>query len=260
MAKQPSLAAQSGTLQTAPPALPSIFSAPAEDIKGRVWPPYVTFAHNKRKDEYAKIIGAIKRPPDEHDMFLIDNDTVVQLPVLKASWLVGKQWWQLGDEAGTNVTDVVYEERPRPYREIIEAVLLVYLPDRIVPANIQFRSTKCPAGKAMFDAAKAAADSEAWAALSPAHRETIAIKEPFWRFFGNIQVQPPRPPKGGGQPYRPTSCEIVPTGVAEWRLMSEFNKDVAAAEKALKTAAERYQSQISGAEAIFRKKQMAAKQ
>lgn len=238
MAKQ-SLAAQSGALAAAPKLqMPAIFGQPAEDIKGRTFGPYVTFAHNKRTDEFKKIIAAIQRAPDEHDMYLMEPDRVTPLPTMKCHWIAGFQRWLLTDESGQNVLDVSSVEKPKPFKEQIEAVLLVYVGDRLVPANVQFRTTKCPAGKVMFEAAKEVMTPE-WAAKSEAHKLTLSLDPPY-RFYGVVTVQPPRNPKGGGLPYRPTACDIMPTGANEVAVLSKAGQDVEGFQELLSQAAERY--------------------
>lgn len=249
-----SLAAQSGTLQ-APAAtqLPDIFNAPQDDIKGRTFPPYVSFANSLKKDEFKRIYAETGKMPEDGDMYLIEPKQVTPLPTLKCGWLRGTQCWVLTDESGSNILNVSYEEKPKPWKEQIEGVVLVYLDDRIVPANATFRTTKCGGALTLHKALALASDTAAWAALSEHHKATMVIQQPFWRFFGKLTVLAPRPPKGGGNPYRPTACDIFPVTPNETTLIAKFNEDAEAATKALTAAAERYAYRISENKAIFAK-------
>lgn len=239
MAKQ-SLAAEKGAI--APIAnIPAIFTSPQEQMKARFVAPYITFAHPERKDEWKKIHAKFPNIA-ESDMFLIMQDDIKQLAVAKLGFLCGKQYWALCN-AKNEIQKVSWDERPKPYQERIEAVVLVYLEDRIVPANIRFKTTKCPAGKALSDALVEASTTE-WADKSAAHKETLICQQPFMRFFGNVTVGAARSGKESGRPYRPSNCEIQPTGVPEWRLLKTFTEDPAT-EKALKDAADRYSYAIA---------------
>lgn len=245
MAKQ-SLAAQTGTIDVPAPTtqLPAIFGQPAEDIKGRTFGPYVTWAHQNRKDEYKKIVETIKRAPDDMDMFLIEDKSVTHLQVLKCGWLCGVQRWVYKDEKDfVTIISSSSTEKPKPFKEQIECVLLVYLEDRIVVANAQARTTKCPGFKVLSDAAKEVVMPE-WPAKSEHHKATLMFEQPFWRFYGNLTVLPPRNSKGGGLPYRPTGCEIVPVGPNEIALIQKFNADPES-EKAMNDAAEAYSYRLA---------------
>lgn len=243
MAKAPSLAAESGALSVPNIPLPDIFKAPQEKLVGKSWPPYIAFAHSKKTDELKKIMGVTKTPPTEHDTFFINNDIVIPMPTFKVSLLCCKQYWVLNDTQGKAVK-TFETEMPKPYKEHIEAVVLVYVEDTVVPANIQFRSTKCPAGLTLSKALEKAG-TPAWADESPAHKETLALQQPWWRFFGVCQVGAPRNPRGGGNPYRPCQAVISPTGPTEWRALQKFNSDPKAAEKAFNLVGETYAARLA---------------
>ncbi len=235
MAKQQSLAAQAGVIDA--PQLPAIFSQPPEPLKSRFLTPYITFAHNKRPDEWAKLVGAFGQI-QEGNMYLFAGDEAFALSPAKLGWLCCKQYWASVNGAG-EVQKVSFKEMPTPFKEHVEAVVLVYFEDRIVPANIQFRTTKCPAAKMLSDALIEAA-TPAWADKSPQHRETLACQHPFMRFFGIVDLGPSRTSKSSGLTYRTTTCTVKPTGVAEWRLLDKMSKEPNCT-KSLQDAADRFQ-------------------
>lgn len=239
MAKQASLAAQSGALAQSM-ELPAVFSAPPEPLKAREWGPYVVFAHNQRKDEWAKILRNYPQAQDG-DMFFIDNDAVVKLDVAKLGLICAKQYWVKKDAAG-NMVHASFTELPK-YNEHVQTVVLVYFDDKVVPANLEFRTTKCGGAKTLSDALIEAASLD-WAEKSPAHKETLVCAQPFMRFYGELSLLPQRTSKTSGMLYKPTTCKISPTTVAEWRLLNDLvNSDEA--KKQLKMAAETYERRLN---------------
>lgn len=235
-----SLAAQGGVL-TQEVKLPAVFSAPQQKIEARKLAPYLVFAHNKRADEWAKLVskhGSVA----EGDLFLITPERSYPLPVAKVGWLCGRQYWAETNAVGDTLLRVSFQEAPHPFGERVEAVVLVYLEDRIVPANVLFKKTKCPAAKVLSDAFIDAQSPE-WADRSSAHKETLVCSQAFMRFYGEVCVSPPRTSKRSGLPYRTTTCKVSPTSVAEWRLLKQFCEDPES-QKALNEAAARFESQM----------------
>lgn len=239
------MAAQGGAL-TQEVKLPAIFSAPQQRIEARKLPPYIVFAHPKRADEWAKLVAKHGQIA-EGDMFLITSEKPYALPTAKVTWLCGRQYWAETNVAGDTLLRTSLAEAPRPFKERVEAVLLVYLEDRIVPANVLFKTVKCPAAQVLSEAYLDAQTPD-WADRSSAHKETLVCSQPFMRFYGDMSVAPPRTSKSSGLPYRTTNCKISPTGVPEWRLLKAFTEDPES-QKALQDAAVRFESQMKEVEA-----------
>ena len=218
--KQQSLAAATGTLTAAPKfELPEVFQGPQEKVVGRALAPYITFAHKGRPDEYTKLVGKFGGI-DEGDMYLIEGDVLTKLPTVKVSPMRIKQYWIEKNPAGEMMKSS-YTEMPWPWAESIDAVVLVYLDDRVVVANIQPHTTKCSGFKVLADALDECQKPE-WADKSPAHKETLQINQPFMRFFGEMRVAPPRISKRSGLPYRITQCSIKPVTNVEVKLLKAF--------------------------------------
>jgi hypothetical protein len=221
--------------------LPEVFQAPQEPVVGRSLAPYVVFAHPKRSDEWAKLqsqFGVVT----EGEMYLVEPERATHLQMAKLGWLVGRQFWADANAAG-EVQTVSWKEMPRPYKEHVESVVLVYLAERIVPANMLWRSTKCPAAKMLSDALTAAIQPT-WGERSPQHKETLVCNQPFMRFYGEVALGPQRTSKSSGMPYRTSTCAVKPTGVSEWRLLKVLCED-ASTQKALDDAALRFQTRIN---------------
>lgn len=216
-----SLAAKSGALQTEF-KLPAVFSAPVEAVQARKLAPYIVFCHPKRADEWAKISAKIGRAPDEGDMFLVEPEGITPLPVAKLGWVAHKQFWVKANAAG-EVLQVSWQEWPE-FKEHVEAVVLVYFDDRVVPANICFRTTKCGAAKALSDALLES-QTPAWAEKGPAYRDSTVVNQPFCRFYGTVSIMPPRTSKKSGLTYRATQCAIHPTTTVEWQLQKALSEN-----------------------------------
>lgn len=239
--KAPSLAAQSGTLSTGTVQLPAIFSAAPEKLKERFISPYLVFAHSNRTDEWKKLQAKYKQI-EEGDMCLMRQDGPLLLPVAKVMMLAAKQAWTQDNAAG-EMQAASFKEMPYPYRERIEAVLLLFLDTEIVPVNVTFKTTKCPAAKVLSEALLEAA-TPAWADRGPEFRDTLVIPQAFARFYGEMTVGTPRPGKQSGKLYRVTQCTIKPTTRVEAELFTAFSADPEC-QKKLDDAAARYQLRVT---------------
>lgn len=241
MAKAATAAPAQGSIAIPEMVMPATFNVPDEPMKARFIAPYIVFAHPKRKDEWDRIVAKYGRV-QEGDLFLVEQATVTELSKCKVGWLTGKQYWALANGAG-EVQRTSYEEMPKPWKEHIEAVLYVYLEDRIVVVNANFRSTKCGAAKKMSDAL-IEANSPKWADNSEAHKLTLALKSAHQRFFATLSVLDPRKGKDSGLAYRPCAADISPTTAVEWVLLKKFMEDPNSA-KAMKDAEDRYKSRLA---------------
>jgi hypothetical protein len=218
--KQASLAAKTpGALSEM--KLPAVFGAVSPPLVPKSFPPYIVFAHHNRSDEWSKLTSKYK-DVNEGDMFLVKEGDHIRLDPAKLSWICHRQVWVLSNAAG-EVQQASFTELPFPYKETVEAVVLIYLEGHVFPANIQFRTTKCPAAHTMAKA-QSECQSPSWGEISPAHKESLAVNQPFGRFYGEVALGPQRTSKSSGLPYRPTTCRVFPTGAAEWRALHELSQ------------------------------------
>lgn len=202
--------------------MPAIFqNAQPSIIQSRAWAPSVTFAHPKRKDEWSKLVGKFGQV-DEGDMYFIYKDVVEKLDVAKLGWVTGTQYWVTKSAVG-EIKAVSFSEKPDPFKEAVEAVVIVYLHDAMYPANMKFRTTKCGGARALNDGLAAAMQPE-WFEQSAAHRETAVIQQPFMRFYGDARLADARPSKSSGLPYKPMNVTIKPVTLPEIRLAKEFGE------------------------------------
>jgi hypothetical protein len=243
MAKQ-SLAAQSGALKDTF-KLPAVFQEPTTPMAPRSFSPYISFAHPNKKDEWKKLTDKFQNV-SEGQMFLVETDVITPLLVAKLGWIAHFQYWAMSNAAG-ETTQSSLTEMPFPWKEMVEAVVLVYLDDRCTVANTTFKTTKCPAAHDL-STALAECQTPEWLEKSPAHAETGVVTQPFGRFFGEVSLAPTRTSKKSGMPYTPTQCNIKPTTLTEWRLFKAFSEH-ADTQKAMDAAGNNYKSRIDSAKA-----------
>lgn len=222
MAKEKSLAAQAASIGL---ALPERLAAPvAPIVSGLRWAPYITFAHNSRKDEWGKIqakYGVVR----EGEMYYVDDKDVRHLTTAKVSYICGQQYWAHKDGAGV-LQAFSKTPKPDPFREHVEAVVLLYLPEKVVPCNVTFHTTKCGGAKAMDETLRTAS-TPYWGEISAAHAATMSIPQAYLRFYAELSLNDPRTPKvrpgkPAGQPYRTLNARIAPTTNVEMAQIRAF--------------------------------------
>lgn len=241
MAKQQSLAAKTDGALAAPAlTLPAIFTKPPEAMKARYMAPYIVFAHPKRADEWKRINSRFK-DVEEGDMFLLANGEIYKTDTLKCSLLAGQQYWSEANAAGV-VLKTSYVELPKPYKEQVEAVLLVYHGDGILVANVHARGPKCSGFRGLVAALIEASESS-WGDKGAEFKESLIVNQPFGRFYANLVLGDKRTGKTSGLPYKPLTCEVHPTGIPEWRMFDAFCKSEEAT-KQMNDAAVRFSERM----------------
>lgn len=232
-----SLAAEKG-LVTLPENLnlPSVFQAPAPDIKGRFTSPYVMFGHPMAKEVWPKVLMRYN-DAQEGQQFLMGSfdkgadgkwthvSTIERLQPFKYSIVTARQYWSRGDNTGA-VLETSLTEKPFPFKEIVEGVILVYLGDKLIPATCQFRSTKTGGIKPMTAALLEAEDAAKWSAKGEAYKLSLVASKPFMRFYGTVSLGNAKTSKRSGNPYIPASCMVHATTAVEWKMLGEHFSDL----------------------------------
>lgn len=235
-----SLAASTGSL-TKDLQLPAIFTQGQAPLEARKIAPYVVYVHPARRDEWNKLLMKFGPAVKEGDLYLFEPDAITPLGNAKLGLVCAQQYWVLVDAVG-NITKASFEQLPDPWKEHVEAVVVVYLADRMVPANMSFRTTKCGAVKSLTDAL-IAAGSPAWANGGPAYEATMQITQPWLRFHG-ILVNTQRTSKKTGAAYIAASAGIFPTSKVEAELIGKFAESEGA-QHALEEAARRFTERVA---------------
>lgn len=198
------------------PNLPSILDQKPIEVVSRFNTPYVTFCH-PNSPLWGKILSKYS-DAREAEQYLISGDEVTRLAPFKYAILTAKQYWVAGDKE--KITGVSFSEKSHPYGESIDAVVLCYVNDKLIPASVQFRTTKCGAVHPMISAFAEATTAE-WGKKSKSHELTMACQKPWMRFFGTVMLDKPRTSKSSGMVYIPASVVISPTSAAEWKVLAE---------------------------------------
>ncbi len=236
-----SLASEAGLVKAPNDWMPAILQQASEEqapMEERNFGPYITFAHPKRSDEWAKIVGVYGNAVQEGDMYLMRENVPTRLERAKVGILCGHQYWVRKNAAG-RIEGSSKDEKPKPYKEQVDSVLLLYLDDEVLPVNCQFRTVKCSAVVKLTKELIECQQPE-WLEKGGAYAEAAAVPQPFMRFFGTITEGDKRTSKSSGLPYKPLNIAIEPTGVAEWRLLKALTEDTATKE-ALAKAGNTYQ-------------------
>lgn len=220
--------------------LPSVLDSAPTPMIDSFNSPYVTFAHPKRSDEWSKV-RAVHPAVEEGDIFLVEK-VPTYLPQIKLTMMAYRQLWVHSNDSGSIILAVSKQEEPHPFKERIESVVLVYLEDRVVPATMTFKTTKCGAAHSLSDALLEAA-TEDWAKKSQAHAETLVAQKPFMRYFGLVRLGPQRTGKKTGLPYVPAEATISPTSVPEWKALGKAFQDPKFSE-VLNSVTSRYESRV----------------
>ncbi len=227
---------QSLAAQTAGFTMPgSLVPTAAPIVSGLEWAPYISFAHPTRKDEWAKLQAKFGSVKEGHPYF-IDGTDMRYLPSMKLGFICGTQYWSHKSPNGTLLA-FSRNPKPSPFREHVEAVVLVYLDDKVVPANVTFHTTKCGGAKDM-DAALRLASTTDWGAQGPDYAMTMQIPQAFLRFYADVALGEPRNSKTSGLPYQPLYASIRPTTSTEWSAVGQSTETI---QKHLDLAAKRYE-------------------
>lgn len=252
MAEKQSLAAKSGALAELKQefTLPALFESPkgVEDVQGRSVAPYVCFASPAAKQQWPRLVAAIPNVK-EADQVLVTPTRSAQLTPLKFHLLIARQYWAHVSADG-QILAARDKEHPNPYREQIEAVVIAYDGETLVPANMTFKSTKCGACQDMCRALVEASSPD-WAKKSPAHELTLQATKPFMRFFGVVDTVK-RTAKQSGLSYIQATVTIHPTTAVEWKLLAKFLQ-MQEFMDALQVASDRFERRVAEISALFGK-------
>jgi hypothetical protein len=185
--------------------------------------PYVGFADPKNGKYDQLVQSGVKNG----DAYLSADGRYTKLDPFEFHLLAATRLWVQSDDTGKvvlDVTDVDPRSWKSPYKENIEAAILVYSGDTIVPAKCSFRTTKAGPGRVANNELASAGTPE-WAKQSKDHA-TIAGKlpVPFSRFF--IRVETTRKvAKGSGLPMYVAEGTSILTTPAKADMISAAFKD-----------------------------------
>lgn len=143
------------------------------------------------------------------------------------------QHFSVVDQQGTILKSTIIpayvKEHPEDkWNEHIETVLIAVVRGddgvRLVPCRCTFKTTKCKAAYKALDARKQAENPALWEKLSPEHKASLIATEPWARFTATVTLKR-MTSKSSGFAYVAADSFVVPTGVADWKLLSEYFRD-----------------------------------
>lgn len=232
MAKQ-SLASRGSTaLATLPETQPIVVVPP--DVQQSS---YVTFVHPSAK-VYSKLAQCIPGVDlDDTVLILPEPRRPLKLAPMRFMLLAAMQYWAQFDEAEFTPTKTRLtppeDGQKRAWKEQIESVVLIVTADRLYPASMLWKSTKCGPFHRANDALKLAGDPEEWGKQSPDHALTCGVPVVWARFVAQVKLGKKTTSKTSGYTYTPATSLIYPTTASELKLVTEsFDKDTFRAELA----------------------------
>lgn len=181
--------------------------------------PYVLFVH-PRGANFAELKQSIPSLAEGDAVLIRSGVAPVKLSDLPFKFLLVRadRYFAQVDATGAiiRVTRDVENARKDKFswKDHYETVLFVVLPDGLVPARCTFKTTKTNAAAAALKALVEAQTPE-WADRSAAHKATLAIPEPRFRFTTTVTL---RRSTGltSGVPYTAANAIVQPLSGAEW--------------------------------------------
>ncbi len=215
-----------------PAVIPSGFGEIGGVLPESTRTPYVSFIYAKSKN-YSTFLQQI---PDlkEGEPVLVRPEPhipVILRPFRYFLLSCTQYWGDFNKSTGALVRSSAVKQ-PAPFKETVEALILVIHEGKLVPACVRFKATTCPAwapAKRAFEASKLAS----WAKLSPDHAFTAKIPQPWARFVtsANRTLKPNRETQ---ELYPTMEAVSNPTSASELDHVVNFFQDA----KGLKTLAD----------------------
>lgn len=180
---------------------------------------YVMFAHPMSK-KYPLVVSQCPGLKTFDPVLLCGSERPIRLVPFRCHFVTGWQFWGRSDSEG-NVEEVSLTKPAgrSGLTEHINAVLLVHTPDGVRAATCRFKVGTAKVGSLMASTLAASKTPE-WGSLSPAHRETLALK-PFMRAVYEVSVSG-RTSKSSGNQYAHGEATAAPTTAADVRALGAY--------------------------------------
>lgn len=215
--------------------LPVGFSSPVMEVGDPLFQPtaYTLFVSQKGQN-FGQMMISI---PDlqDGDPVLVEGPSAkpVKLNPFRFYLITAFQHFSVVDQTGmilksTTVPTYVKEHPEDKWNEHIETVLIAVVRGdegaRLVPCRCTFKTTKCKAAYKALEARKQAENPVLWERLSPEHKASLIATEPWARYTATVTLKR-MTSKASGFAYVAADSFIVPTGVADWKLLSEYFRE-----------------------------------
>lgn len=212
--------------------------------------PYVQFVSSKSKN-YGELLGKIPSLREGEPVLVQPAPAhPVKLSPMKYFLLHATEFWGQYNQLGELVA--VSSTKPEPtnggprYDQTIEATVLVVLEDRLVPAQVRFKSTKCPA---VYPAIRAMEEAKtpAWGKKGDDYAFTLKIDRPWGRFTCSAN-RTTRTNREKGTEYQTMEAVVNPTSAADLTKLVKFLQDKDAM-ALLQDVAAQYRKRVEAAKA-----------
>jgi hypothetical protein len=211
--------------------------------------PFVNVAHPQSEKLYGRLMNQF-RTVNQGDPYLIFPEPLpcVHLNPMRFYYVCGFQYNANIDKSGNILNASVAEEGRQGCYECIESLLLISLPDRIVPANFKGKKATNTCLHVVTKAHTLAQTSD-WGNQSAEHKETLVISDYRLRMTCTVTPQSGTAASTGYR-YPILEGNIQPTSSAEWSKLQAFFADEKS-KKLLEGCVSAYQFQVKRiAEAI----------
>jgi hypothetical protein len=186
--------------------------------------PYIQFVYAKSKNYGAMLQKIPTLREGEPVLVLPAPANPIKLNPLRYFLLHASEYWGQYNTSG----ELVAVSRTKPddpqakpkWDQVIEAAVLVVLDDRLVPAQVRFKTTTCPA---IYPAILALAEAKtgAWVKKGPEYAFTAKCDKPWARFVTHAS-RTERTNRERGTVYSCMEAQVHPTNASEFVLLSEF--------------------------------------
>jgi hypothetical protein len=209
------------------PSTSMVPAAPGVDVDtSRVGgTPFATFisAKSPRFPELAAAIPGLKEP----QVVLIrpQPQRPIRLDPFKVHLITARQFWVESEEDHSLIR--VQYNRPEKYsaelKETIEAVVLAYAGNKVFPARVTFKTTKCVGAAVAAKTLKLAA-SASWADEGPEYAATLQLPMPWARFTATFTCTQ-QTARFSGRKYWLSNATITPTSESDAATVAAAFKD-----------------------------------
>jgi hypothetical protein len=201
----PAVAGTVGGYVPAVPETPDNVSGPGGST------PYVVFASTRGKSWANAAVACPGLKESDPVLIRPAPDAPVLLSPFRFFYVAGFEYHASRDANGK--LTAVSPTRSKDLHTEVEALLLVFTPDGLVPARCTFKRGCTPAAQLAAEM-KRKAESPEWGKLSPDHAASLQIPIPFGRFVVTASTGL-KLAKTGGKRYPVTEGRVAPTGRAE---------------------------------------------
>ena len=144
---------------------------------------------SQRSKRYDDVRAAIPGIADAAAYLFDPARGYVRLDQLKFSLLDRFQAWVKSDD-DYNPESAKLKKPPKEdnntHKEVIEAVIALYLGEQVIITNVTFRGAQCPVITDAADPATAAASKPSWGETSADHKTSLQVPDPRYRVVTQV--------------------------------------------------------------------------